>query len=103
MVVMSGGRLSEGVVIPSGENLLKLVTGYNISSIIFMPQFGIFVLMNFYTDHAGLEISINSRIASPFSLQIAICNAGPTSALESMGAKPSFCCHFLNICLSYKQ
>ena len=50
-----------------------------------------------YTDHAGLEISVNSRIASPFSRQIAIVNAGPSTALEPMGAKPSFRCHFLNI------
>ena len=56
-----------------------------------------------YTDHAGLEISVNSSIASPFSRQIAIGNAGPTSALESMGAKQTFRCHFLNIGPSYKQ
>ena len=30
-----------------------------------------------YTDHAGLEISVNSRIESPFSRQVAIGNAGP--------------------------
>ena len=29
------------------------------------------------TDHAGLEISVNSDIALPFSRQIAIGNAGP--------------------------
>ena len=51
----------------------------------------------------GLEISVNSRIASPFSRQIAIGNAGPTTALESMGPKPSFRCLFLNIGPSYKQ
>ena len=34
-----------------------------------------------YTDHAGLEISVNSRIASQFSRQIANGNAGPTTAL----------------------
>ena len=56
-----------------------------------------------YTDHAGLKISVNSRIASPFSRQIAIGNAGPVSALESMGANQSFCCHCLNIGPSYKQ
>ena len=33
-----------------------------------------------YTDHAGLEIFVNSRIASPFSRQIAIGNAGPSIA-----------------------
>ena len=43
-----------------------------------------------YTEHAGLEISVNSRTASPFSQQIAIGNAGPATALDSMGAKPSF-------------
>ena len=56
-----------------------------------------------YTDHAGLEISVNSRIAWPFLQQIAIGNAGPISALESMGSKPTFRCHFLNIGPSYKQ
>ena len=40
-----------------------------------------------YTDYAGPEISVNSRIASLFSQQIAIGNAGPVLALESMGAK----------------
>ena len=40
-----------------------------------------------YTDHAGSEISVNLRIAPSFSRQIAISNAGPTSALEPMGAK----------------
>ena len=55
-----------------------------------------------YTDHAGPEIPVNSSIASPFSRHIANCNAGPTSALESMGAKPTFRCHFLNIGPSYK-
>ena len=54
-------------------------------------------------DHAGPEIYVISRIASPFSRQIAIGNAGPTSALESMGAEPTFRCHFLNIGPSYKQ
>ena len=57
----------------------------------------------YYTDHAGLEISVNSRIASLFSLQIAIGNAGPGSALDSMGPNPIFRCHFLNIGPSYKQ
>ena len=56
-----------------------------------------------HTDHAGLEIPVNSRIASPFSRQIANGNAGPSSALESMGAKRSFRCHLLNIGPSYKQ
>ena len=50
-----------------------------------------------------LEISVNSRIVSPFSRQIAIGNAGPVSTLESMGAKQTFRCHFLNIGPSYKQ
>ena len=56
-----------------------------------------------YTDYAGLGISVNSRIASPFSRQIANGNAGPILALEPMGAKPTFRCHFLNIGPSYKQ
>ena len=55
------------------------------------------------TDHAGPEISVNSRIASSFSRQIANVNAGPVSALESMGAKQTFRCHFLNIGPRYKQ
>ena len=56
-----------------------------------------------YTDYAGLEIPGNSDIAWPFSRQIANGNAGPTSALDSMGPKPTFRCHFLNIGPSYKQ
>ena len=48
-----------------------------------------------YTDHAGLQISVNLHIAPPFSLQTAIGNGGPISALESMGAKPNFRCHFV--------
>ena len=45
----------------------------------------------------GLEISVNSRIASPFSGQIANSNAGPTTTLQSIGAKQTFHGHFLNI------
>ena len=56
-----------------------------------------------YTDHAGLKISIHLRIAWPFSPQIAVGNAGPILALESMGAKPTFRRSFLNIGPSYKQ
>ena len=56
-----------------------------------------------YTDHAGLEIPVNSCIASPFSRQIANVNAGPVLALESIGAKQSFHCNSLNIGLMYKQ
>ena len=54
-----------------------------------------------HADYAGLEISVNSRIASPFSRQIAIGNAGPILALESMAAKRSFRCCSLNIGLMY--
>ena len=54
-------------------------------------------------DNAGLEMSVHLRITSPFSRQIAIGNAGPILALESMGAKPTFRCHFLNIGPSYMQ
>ena len=61
------------------------------------------ILNYFYTEYAGLDISVNSRIASPFSRQIAIANAGPSTALGSMGGKPTFRCHFLNIGPSYKQ
>ena len=32
------------------------------------------------TDYAALEISVNSRIVSPFSRQMANGNAGPTTA-----------------------
>ena len=59
--------------------------------------------IDMYTDHAGLEISVHLRIAWPFPWQIAIGNTGPISALESMGTKPTFRCHFLNIGPSYKQ
>ena len=57
-------------------------------------QVGVQNVFEIYTDYAGLEISVNSRIASPFSRQIAIGNAGPATALESMGAKRYFRCHF---------
>ena len=43
-----------------------------------------------YTDYAGLGFAVNLSIASVFSRQIANVTAGPTSALESMGAKPVF-------------
>ena len=59
----------------------------------------LFIIM----EDAGLEIPIGLTIASPFSWQMAIGNAGPTSALKSMGAKPTFRCHILNIGPSYKQ
>ena len=51
-----------------------------------------------YTDYADLEISVNSVNFQ----QIAIGNAGSVLALESMGAKRYFRCHFLNIGPSYK-
>ena len=56
-----------------------------------------------YMDYAGLEMSVNSRIVSPFSQQIAIDNVGPTSALESMWAKRPIRYNFLNIAPIYKQ
>ena len=56
-----------------------------------------------YTEYAGLGFPVNSRIASVFSRQIANVTAGPASALESMGARPCFRCHSLNIDLMYKQ
>ena len=59
--------------------------------------------MLLYTDYAGLEIAVKLCIASPYSRQIAIGNAGPTSALDSMGAKGQFRCNLLNIALIYKQ
>ena len=49
-----------------------------------------------------LEIPVNSRIALLFSRQIAIGNAGPILALESMGAKQTFRCHSVNIGLMKK-
>ena len=48
----------------------------------------------------GLEFPVNSRIASLFSRQIAIGNAGSILALESMGAKCfslPFCIYWSNI------
>ena len=60
-------------------------------------------VQNGYTEYAGLEFPVNSCIASPFSRQIANVNAGPSSALESMGPKPTFRCHSFNIALMYKQ
>ena len=48
-------------------------------------------------EYAGLGIPVDLCIASPFSQQIAKQSAGPASALESMGGKPTFHCHILNI------
>ena len=67
------------------------------------PVYNYVTSMQWYTDHAGPEIPVHLSIASPFSRQIAIDNAGPSLALESMGPKRSFGCHFLNIALIYKQ
>ena len=50
-----------------------------------------------YTDHAGPEIPVDLGIASRISGQIASNNAGPTSAIKSMGTKLSLRCHLLNI------
>ena len=55
------------------------------------------------TEYAGLGFFVNLSIASVFSRQIANVTAGPTSALESMGGKRFFRCHFLDIALIYKQ
>ena len=55
------------------------------------------------TEYEGLDIAVILCIASPFSRQIAIGNAGPTSALESMGGKPFLRHHFVNIAPIYKQ
>ena len=57
----------------------------------------------FYTGYAGLETSVNSSIALPFSRHIANGNAGPILALKFMGAKRYFRCHSFNIALKYKQ
>ena len=54
-------------------------------------------------EYGGLGFAVNLSIASVFSLQIANVTVGPTSALESMGAKPFFHCHSFNIALNYKQ
>ena len=56
-----------------------------------------------YTDHAGPDFPIDLCIASAFSRQIANGNAGPSLALGSMGAKPYFRCHLVNIASIYKQ
>ena len=56
-----------------------------------------------YTEYAGLEFPVNLCIAWPFSWQIVNVNAGPTTALDSMGAKHTFRCHSFNIALMYKQ
>ena len=48
-------------------------------------------------------MSVNSRIAPPFSRQIANVNAGPVLALESMGVKQYFRCHYFDMALKYKQ
>ena len=56
-----------------------------------------------YTEYAGLEFPVDLSIALPFSRQIAIGNAGPTSALESMGGKPFLRHHFVNTAPIYKQ
>ena len=67
-----------------------------------LPQLGP-IYAHYYTEYAGLEIYVFLCIASSFSRQIAIGNAGPTSTLESMGAKRHFHCIFLNIAPIYKQ
>ena len=46
---------------------------------------------------------LSTHASSLFSRQIAIGNAGPILALESMGAKQTFRCHSVNIGLMYKQ
>ena len=48
-------------------------------------------------------MSIHSCIARPFSRQIANANAGPASALESMGGIQYFRCNSVNIGLMFKQ
>ena len=50
-----------------------------------------------YTDHAGPEFAVFLCIALAYSRQKANVNAGPASALDSMGAKRSFGCNILNI------
>ena len=61
-----------------------------------------FIICMWYTEYAGPDISMNSRIASLFSRQIANVSAGPVLALESMGAKRYFRCCSVNIGLMYK-
>ena len=56
-----------------------------------------------YTDYAGPKIPVHLTIASPFSRQIAIDNAGPVLALEPIGPIPFFEYHFVNIAPIYKQ
>ena len=50
------------------------------------------------TEYAGLEIPVFLCITSSFSRQIANHNAGPSSALESMGAIRPFCHIFFKYC-----
>ena len=52
-----------------------------------------------HTGDACLEIPVDLCIASPFSWQIVIGNAGPASTLQSMGGKLFFRHHFVNIAL----
>ena len=56
-----------------------------------------------YTQYAGPEIPVDLCIASAFLRQIAIVIADPASALESMGANPSFRYGFVNIGLMYEK
>ena len=56
-----------------------------------------------YTEYEGLKMSVNLCITLLFSRQIAIGNAGPGSALDSIRAKQTFRCQVLNIGLMYKQ
>ena len=64
-------------------------------------RFSYSFLYMLYTEYAGLEMSVFLCIAS-FSQQIVNGNAGPSSALESMGTKRHFRCNFCNIGLIYK-
>ena len=50
------------------------------------------------TEYAGLDIAVILCIASRFSRRIETGNAGPTSTLESMGAKWRFRCILFKYC-----
>ena len=85
------------------DDTMVVIVHDNITSVVHIVFQSYLRYFRTYTDHAGLEIPVNSRITSLFSRQIAIGNAGPFLASECMGAKQTFRCHSVNIGLMYKQ
>ena len=90
-------------LVPNNNSLIGIIRAYGTLYFVSLhlralaPVFDIFSC----TEYAGLVIAVILCIASPFSRQIAIGNAGPTSTLESIGPKRNFRCNFLNIALIY--